>query len=77
MKRAGVTVELLRKIEPQAYNCMNMTFHSHPSSPIKEGECQERVFLIHDNISNSEMEVFTPIQGVDYNVCDSEERSSP
>lgn len=23
------------------------------------------------------MEVFTPIQGVDYNVCDSEERSSP
>ena len=77
MKRAGVTVELLRKIEPQAYNCMNMIFHSHPPSPIKEGECQERVFLIHDNILNSEMEVFTPIQGVDYNVCDSEERSSP
>ena len=77
MKRAGVTVELLRKIEPQAYNSMNMIFHSHPSSPTKEGECQERVFLIHDNISNSEMEVFTPIQGVDYNVCDSEERSSP
>lgn len=72
-----MTVELLRKIEPQAYNCMNMIFHSHPPSPIKEGECQERVFLIHDNILNSEMEVFTPIQGVDYNVCDSEERSSP